>query len=176
MYPIQMEDGDRGIGMGYGEFLETFQSILLAHLEQGRARIFAFIFYDLSHDIVREALKQAHGFNRLHDRTAKDVTLFYLHSEAVGSYGEGFNQRFMKLLGIEEQAEIPCMAFFRVFGDTIEAGAVSHIDVRSADPVLVIAELERYVGEAIDTLNSEGNMSGLLYPKKGILSLLQHLL
>src|SRR3546814_13173971 len=78
-----MEDGHRGVGMGYEEFLDTFHSICAEHLEQGRARTFAFVFYDMSHHTIRNALKDADGFNRLHDRTAKDVTLFYLHAEAV---------------------------------------------------------------------------------------------
>src|SRR3546814_14406417 len=67
----------------------------------------------MSHHTIRNALKDADGFNRLHDRTAKDVTLFYLHAEAVSLHWEDFNRRFMELLGIEEQAEIPCMVFFR---------------------------------------------------------------
>lgn len=122
----------------------------------------------MSHHTIRKALKDADGFNRLHDRTAKDVTLFYLYAEAVGFHWEDFNRRFMELLGIEEQAEIPCVVFFRVFRSTIETGAISHIDVRVADPVLLVAELERYVDEAVATLNSEGNLLGLAFLGKSI--------
>lgn len=170
VYPIQMQDGNRGIGMGYGQFLETFNSVCLEHIQNGRARAFAFLFYDMMHGVVREALEEAYGFQRLHDKTAKDVTLFYLHANAVDLHWQDFNLTFMEALGIEDQAQTPCMVFFRVIGENIEDVSIYAIDERSADPVLTVAELEQYVGEAIDKLNAEGDLSALTSIGKSLAS------
>jgi len=170
VYPIQMQDGNRGIGMGYGQFLEIFNSVCLEHIQRGRARAFAFVFYDMTHGVVREALKKDYGFQRLHDRTAKDVTLFYLHANAVSSHWQNFNLKFMEALGIEDQAQTPCMVFFHVTGENIENVSIYAIDERSTDPVLMVAELEQYVDEAINKLNAEGNLSALTSIGKSLAS------
>lgn len=64
-----MQAGNRGIGMGYGQFVDTFESVCRKHLRDGKARAFAFVFYDMTHGVVRETLRQAHGFQRLHEKT-----------------------------------------------------------------------------------------------------------
>jgi hypothetical protein len=111
--------------------------------------------------VIRDALKKADGFQRLHDKTGTDVTLFYLHADAVGSHSHNFNLRFMEALGIENQAQIPCMVFFRVNMENIEDVSIYAIDEKSTDPVLSVAELEQYVDEAINKLNAEGDLSAL---------------
>ena len=40
MHPIQMQEGDRGIGMGYTAFINRFEAICQEHLHEGRARAF----------------------------------------------------------------------------------------------------------------------------------------
>lgn len=156
--------------MGYGQFLETFNSVCREHIQSGRARVFAFLFYDMTHGSVREALKKAYGFQRLHDKAAKDVTLFYLHANAVGTHWQDFNLKFMRALGIEEQAQAPCMVFFRVIGENIEDVSIYVIDEKSTDPILTVAELEQYVDEAINKLNDEGNFSALTSIGKSLAS------
>jgi hypothetical protein len=158
-----MQNGNRGIGMGYDQFLETFNSVCLDHIQQGLARIFAFVFYDMKHGVVRDALKNADGFRRLHEKTATDVTLFYLHADAKESHLQNFNLCFMEALGIENQVQVPCMVFFRVNNENIEDVSLYAIDEKSTDLALTIAELERYVDEAINALNSEGNLSALTF-------------
>ncbi|MCM2557473.1 hypothetical protein NDQ41_01995 [Alcaligenes faecalis] len=170
MYPIQMQVGNRGMGMGYDQFVKTFNSVCLEHKKCGRARAFAFLFYDMTHGVVREALKNAYGFQRLHDKTAKDVTLFYLHANAVSSHWQNFNRGFMEALGIEDQAQTPCMVFFNVTGENIEDVSIYAIDEKSTDPVLTVAELEQYVDEAINKLNAEGNFSALTSIGKSLAS------
>ena len=53
------------------------------------------------------------------------------------------------------------MVFFRVHGEDIEDVSIYRIDEQTTDPVLVVAELELYVGDAIRRLNAEGNVSAL---------------
>lgn len=161
MHPIQMQEGNRGIGMGYEQFVGAFESVCHQHLKEGRARAFAFVFYDMTHGTVRDALSHAHGFQRLHDKTGKDVTLFYLHDRAVHAHWQRFNREFMAALGVDGQATTPCMVFFRVEDDAIVDVSIYEIDEESSDPVLTVAELEQYVEAALKGLNAEGDVSAL---------------
>lgn len=161
MHPIQMQEGPRGIGMGYGHFIDEFAMICQEHLREGRARAFAFVFYDMTNGVVRRALSEAHGFRILHEKTGRDITLFYLHDRAVEAHWRSFNKEFMAALGIQDQAEAPCMVFFRVHGEHIEDVSIYRIDEQTQDPVLVAAELEQYVDDAINRMNAEGDFSAL---------------
>jgi hypothetical protein len=159
MHPIQMQEGPRGIGMGYKGFIAKFEAICQEHLRDGRARAFAFVFYDMTNGVVRRALRDAHGFRSLHEMTGKDITLFYLHDRAIEAHWRGFNKVFMAALGVEQQAVPPCMVFFRVHGEQLEDVSIYHIDEQTEDPVLVVAELEQYVDDAIKRMNAEGDFS-----------------
>lgn len=145
--------------MGYGQFVDAFASICHKHQRAGRARAFAFVFYDMTHGVVRTALKQADGFRRLHDKTGHDVTLFYLHDSALEDHWHAFNAEFMKALGVEGQVNTPCMVFFRVADENIEDVSIYAIDEKSVDPALTVAELEEYVDAAIAAFNAQGNFS-----------------
>lgn len=166
-----MQDGNRGIGMGYDQFIETFKSVCRDHQQKGRARIFAFVFYDMAHGLIRAALKQANGFQRLHEKTGRDVTLFYLHDSAAFAHCQQFNLTFMSALGVKGQAEVPCMVFFHVDDEDIKDASIYAIDEKSTDPVLIIAELEEYVDSAIRALNAEGDLSGLTFLGKAVTKL-----
>lgn len=161
MHPIQMQEGDRGIGMGYTAFISRFEAICQEHLHEGRARAFAFVFYDMTNGVVRRALHDAHGFRLLHEKTGKDITLFYLHDLAIEAHWRSFNRTFMNALGVEGQTAPPCIVFFRVHGEDIEDVSIYRIDDQTTDPVLVAAELEQYVNDAIKRLNAEGDVSAL---------------
>ncbi|MEZ5646851.1 MAG: hypothetical protein R3E99_17135 [Burkholderiaceae bacterium] len=104
MHPMQMQEGDRGVGMGYTAFINRFETICQEHLHEGRARAFAFVFYDMTNGVVRRALSDAQGFRLLHEKTGKDITLFYLHDRAIEAHWRSFNKTFMEALGVEDQA------------------------------------------------------------------------
>lgn len=161
MHPIQMQAGNRGIGMGYAQFVDTFESVCGKHLREGRARAFAFISYDMTHGVVREALMQSHGFKQLHEKTGSHVTLFYLHENAVDAHWQDFDLKFIAALEVENQVSAPYIVFFRVQGDDIEDVSICAIDEKSTDPVLLVAELEQYVDHAVKIFNAEGNFSAL---------------
>lgn len=161
MHPIQMQEGDRGIGMGYAAFIDRFDAICREHLHDGRARAFAFVFYDMTNGVVRRALNNAHGFRILHEKTGKDITLFYLHDHAIEAHWRNFNKTFMEALGVGDQAVPPCMVFFRVHEEDIEDVSIYRIDEQTTDPILVAAELEQYVNDAIKRLSAEGDVSAL---------------
>ena len=94
-----------GQGLGHDDFKKRFKEICEEHLREKRARIFAFVFYDMTHGTVREALKGADGFRRLDETSGKDVSFFYLHDRAVDRFGDSFNRRFMRALSVTRQAK-----------------------------------------------------------------------
>lgn len=164
MHPIQMQEGARGIGMGYDQFIRTFEAICHDHVREKRARAFAFVFYDMNNGAIRRALTEAEGFRRLHERSGTDITLFYLHDTAFDAHWRKFNSRFIAALGVEDQAAPPCMVFFRVHDGQVEDVSIYRIDEKTQDSVLIVAELEQYIGDALKAMNAEndlGAFSGL---------------
>lgn len=148
--------------MGYEDFLTQFERICADLQRQGRAKSFAFIFYNMGNSAIRTALRDHHGYRVLHELTGDEIALFYLHDGAFDAHWNQFNQKFMETLGIEEQATLPCLVFFRVHCGTIEDVSIYQIDDKSADPVLIISELEQYVNEAMRWMKAEGDASALI--------------
>jgi len=169
LFTVFLQGADRGIGMGYEHFVAEFESICENHVRNGRARAFAFIFYDMTHGPVRNALKSAHGFDILNTTSGKDLTLFYLHSEGLDSYAKKFNRQFLQALGVDRQVSPPCIVFFRANGERIEDIDCHHIDAETQEPHLVVEELRRYVMGYIDGMNEQGNFAGLTWIAKGAL-------
>ena len=56
MIPIFEQVSGHGQGLGHDDFKKRFKEICEEHLREKRARIFAFVFYDMTHGTVREAL------------------------------------------------------------------------------------------------------------------------
>lgn len=165
MYTIFLDGkgrgGSRATGLGYGEFVETFEDICREHVRDKRARAFAFIFYDMINGPVRSALKSARGFEILNEETDKDMTLFYLHSGAVDAYAGAFNQQFMQALNVADQVTSPCIVFFRVTGEEIDDISFRHIDDQTDDEHLIVEALRRDIADYIDEMNAEGDLSPL---------------
>jgi hypothetical protein len=161
MYPIQYQDGNHGIGMGYDEFKEKFHSICEQHMEKGRAKAFAFVFYNAMNSPIRTALEEEGGFNALNKASGKDITIFYLHADAIKGWGDEFNSRFMVALGVANQIEPPCIVFFRVHCGTIEDVSSHGIDDRTNEAHMVVEQLRRLVTENIEERGKEGDLSAL---------------
>lgn len=161
MYPIQLQKGPRGIGMNYEEFVQTFTNICNEHLKEGRARAFAFIFYDMCGGAVQRALTRIESFNALHVQSGSQMTIFYLHDQAVKSHWRNFNNEFLNALGVIDQALPPCVVFFSVYGEEIEDVSICGIDSLTEDPALVLAEIQGYVADAIKRMNQQGDISAL---------------
>lgn len=153
--------GRRATGLGYNEFVDTFEKICQEHVEDKRARAFAFIFYNMRDGAIRYALKSARGFEVLNTQTGNDMTLFYLHSDAINGHAETFNQQFMQALNISEQITPPCIVFFRVNGGEIADISFKTIDDETKDAHLIVEELRRNIASYIQGMNSEGDYSAL---------------
>lgn len=146
MIPIYEQGTGNGIGHGLRSFLERFDEICARHLKQGRARSFAFIFYDFNDRDLRSVLKNQGVFAQLDRLSGSELSIFYLHAGTRAAV-ESFNKHFFSVLGIQEKATLPCVVFFRVHESAIEDIEIAQLE--SADLVHGFAELydaiEQYI-------------------------------
>lgn len=123
MFTIFEQGDGRGIGHGLQSFLNRFDAICVEHQKSGRARSFAFIFYDFTDNSVRRILKDHGVFTQLDRLSGDQLSVFYLHAETKATL-DMFNQRFFHVLGLSEDTTLPCVTFFRV-----QDGSVIDIEV-----------------------------------------------
>lgn len=138
MIPIYEQGSGNGIGHGLRSFLARFDEICAQHLADGRARSFAFIFYDFTDEALRKILKNQGVFAQLDRLSGTKLSIFYLHASVRASV-EAFNAHFFSALGIEDQTTLPCVVFFRVHEGSIEDIEIAQLE--SADLVHGFSEL-----------------------------------
>lgn len=81
MNPVFTISNDNGlIGYWYDEFVNQFDQICLKHLEEKRAKRFAFIIFDF-HSETHSTLQNQGVFTELDRLSAKDITIFYLDGQ-----------------------------------------------------------------------------------------------
>ncbi len=138
MIPIYEQGSGNGIGHGLPSFLRRFDEICAQHLAEGRAKSFAFIFYDFTDQALRKILKNQGVFAQLDRLAGKQLSIFYLHAGTKAAV-EAFNAHFFSALGIEDQATLPCVVFFRVHDGAIEDIEIAQLE--SADLVHGFSEI-----------------------------------
>ena len=127
MIPIYEQGTGNGIGHNLKSFLDRFDAICSEHLAAGRAKAFAFIFYDFTDDALRRLLKNQGVFAKLDRLAGADLSIFYLHRGTRHAV-EAFNERFLAALGVDEQAVPPCVVFFRVHEGQVEDVEIAQLD------------------------------------------------
>lgn len=132
MIPIYEQGSGKGIGHGLSSFLQRFDEICADHLANGRAKSFAFIFYDFTDQAIRKILKDLGVFAQLDRLSGKELSVFYLHAGTKAAV-KAFNAHFFGALGIEGQATLPCVVFFRV-----ERGVVEDIEIAQLESANLI--------------------------------------
>lgn len=127
MIPIYEQGTGNGIGHGLKSFFERFDTICAEHVVAGRARAFAFIFYDFTDGPLRKILKNQGVFAKLDRLSGTDLSVFYLHTGTRHAV-EAFNAKFLAALGVEGQATLPCVVFFRVHETQIQDVEIAQLD------------------------------------------------
>ena len=127
MIPIYEQSDGNGIGHSFDSFSRRFDEICKEHLANGRARAFAFIFYDFTNSDLRDILKNDGVFAKLDRLSGTKLSIFYLHSGSRTSIKK-FNQHFITALGITDQVELPCVVFFKVQNEKIEDIEIAQLD------------------------------------------------
>jgi hypothetical protein len=126
MIPIYEQGHGRGIGHGLESFLTRFEAICHEHIEKGRAKAFAFIFYNFHDHEFRTILQNQGVFAQLDRLSGSELSIFYLHTggrEAV----ELFNLYFLSCVKLDGMAEPPCVAFFRLGNGSLKDVAVAQL-------------------------------------------------
>lgn len=150
MIPIYEQGGGRGIGHGLNSFLTRFDVIVAEHQKTGRAKAFAFIFYDFLNDGMKTILRDEGVFASLDRLSGSDLSIFYLHSGTRHAV-ETFNSTFLKRLQIAGEAAPPCVVFFRLSGDQLTDARIAQLD--SADLIHGFTELYEVVQKYVEGAN-----------------------
>jgi len=148
MIPIYEQGKGQGIGHSSRSFTERFEVLCAEHVQQGRARAFAFIFYDFLDRDFRRILKSQGVFAELDRMSDSDLSISYLNAVTKLAV-DRFNAEFMRRLGVNEDVQLPCVVFFRVADEKITNVAVAQLE--SADLIHGFHELysviQRYLTE-----------------------------
>ena len=110
---------------------------------------------------------------RLDETSGRDVSLFYLHDRAVEKHWNDFNQRFLKALKINGQAEPPCMVVFKFEDGSIVDSLILPLDYENKDAVTVANDMVHFLRSAIEVINKEGDLSALAALPAGAMRLIR---
>lgn len=156
MIPIYEQGSGKGIGHSVESFLVEFQKIAIEHVEAGRAKSIAFVFYDFHNYEFKKILKDQGVFAGLDRLTGKELSVFYVHSGSDRVLKQ-FNFTLAAALGVEGQIRIPCVVFCKVTPDGFTDISVANLD--SADLIHGFHELygviESYVADCKNSSESK---------------------
>lgn len=148
MIPIFEEGGGRGIGHDVQSFFKKFDGICDDHITDGRAKAFAFIFYDFDNQEFRKVLHDQGVLTQLNGLIGFDLSIFYLH-DCNKTTTDRFNKDFLTRLGIADDVRLPFVAFFKTDDKKICDVVVRHLE--SPDLIHGFSELsqviDRYIKE-----------------------------
>lgn len=120
MIPIFEQGKGNGLGHSYNTFLSRFVEICEEHLNNGRAKSFAFIIYDFHNKDIRNVLKNQGGFTRLDRLSGNTLSIFYLHSDNRRLITE-FNNTFLGIFDIPvEKRTTPFVMFFNLSNGCVD--------------------------------------------------------
>ncbi|TPD69760.1 hypothetical protein [Flavobacterium microcysteis] len=138
MIPIYEQGHQQGIGHGFKSFLRTFIQICENHLDNGRAKSFAFILYDFHDNQIRDILKSQGGFAKLDRLSGSELSIFYIHSNDKKLI-KTFNQIFLGAFEIENTAELPGVIFFKIVDRNVEDLQI--VELEQNDKMFAFQEL-----------------------------------
>lgn len=113
MVTIFEQGQGQGIGYSLNSFLRRFIDICEEHLENGRAKAFAFLLYDFKNQHIKDILKNKGGFAQLDRLSGNDLSLFYLDSDNRRLI-KAFNEIFLGVFEIKNGYQLPFVLFFTV--------------------------------------------------------------
>jgi hypothetical protein len=125
--PIFEQGSGKGIGHSADSFLKRFHEIAVEHIESGRAKALAFVFYDFQDQYFKRILKDQGVFTQLDRLSGNDLRVFYLHSGS-DCLLKKFNATLMNALGVEEQASRPCVVFCKTSAEGFTDISVANLE------------------------------------------------
>tara|TARA_R100000935_G_C2819474_1_gene158998 strand:- start:67 stop:636 length:570 start_codon:yes stop_codon:yes gene_type:complete len=159
MVPIQEQGHKSGIGYSYQSFLKRFIQICEKHLEDKRAKSFAFIFYAFHNQKIRDIFKNRGGFAKLDRLSGNDISVFYIDSENEYIVNE-FNQIFLGAFEITDEIELPSVIFFKLEDRDVED--IQIIELTESDRMFAFQELftsiESYLKDSTEIVTPKRNL------------------
>lgn len=152
MIPIYEQGSGRGIGHTSESFLERFQQIAFDHMDSGRAKAVAFVFYDFNDYEFKEILKDQGVFAQLDRLSGQNLSVFYLHSGSDALLKK-FNAKLKTALGVYARAKTPCVVFCRATDKGFEDIAIANLE--SPDLINGFHELYGVIESYIGNINLE---------------------
>lgn len=104
-----------------------FEEIAISHLDDGRAKSLAFVFYDYNDSEFKKTLKDQGVFATLDRLSRKDLSVFYMPSGS-DEILKTFNAVLMNALGVAEIAKTPCVVFCKVTPEGFNDISVAILD------------------------------------------------
>ncbi|SKB64028.1 hypothetical protein [Daejeonella lutea] len=124
MYPIFEEGKGEGLGHSERDFYKRFIAICQEHLDNGRAKSFAIILYDIHHTAIQEIYRTPGSFAQLHLKSGNDITIFFLDSQNRRLLKK-FNTAFLHAFDIKNKHSLPFILFFKIVeGDVSDIAVV----------------------------------------------------
>ncbi|QQD55393.1 hypothetical protein MHB_0003715 [Pseudomonas fluorescens BBc6R8] len=165
MVPIFEQGSGNGIGHSVESFLAEFEKIAIDHVQKGRAKSIAFIFYDFNDREFKRVLRNEGVFTQLDRLSGDRLSVFFMHSGSDPSDQVllKFNSVLMSALGVEDKARKPCVVFCNANSEGLSNISVANLD--SADLIHGFHELygviESYLhNEKPETKSINWMMSG----------------
>ncbi len=146
MIPIYEQGQGKGIGHSSKTLSARFADLCEEHLSQGRAKSFAFIFYDFLDRGFQRVLRDQGVFAQIDRLSGSNLSVFYLHSGGKATV-DRFNSEFLSRLGLSGHALFPCVVFFKLSDKQITDVTAVHLE--SADVVHGFHELQSVISEYI---------------------------
>ncbi|WP_146021813.1 MULTISPECIES: hypothetical protein [unclassified Pseudomonas] len=167
MIPIYEQGSGNGIGHSVKTFLAEFEKIAINHVEKGRAKSIAFIFYDFQDRDFKRVLKSEGVFTQLDRLSGKDLSIFYLHS-GNDQVLSSFNSVLLAALGAEA-ARKPCVVFCKATQEGLSDISVANLD--SADLIHGFHELYGVIESFLNSQTPEVKAIGWVASGAKFLSL-----
>ena len=165
MIPIYEQSHGNGIGHSTNSFIYRFDEIWKQHLSEGRAKKFAFIFYDFTDSAIRKILKDQGVFAKLDRLSGQKLSIFYLHGGSRYAI-ERFNKQFLTALDVADKADLPCIVFFS-FKDH-EIGDLEVVQLDNANLIHGFNELYTAIAHYLaNTENPSTSSRALKWIKSG---------
>jgi hypothetical protein len=151
MIPIFEQGQGNGIGHSFDTFLRRFIEICEEHLENGRAKSFAFILYDFQDDSTKNVLRNQGGFARLDRLSGRDLSVFYIHSDNKRLI-RAFNDIFLGAFEIENNSQLPFVLFFNVCDR--EVTDIEIVELEHSNILFAFEELYKIIENYIERMKN----------------------
>jgi hypothetical protein len=124
MNPVWEQGKDKDIGYEFDHLIARFIEICREHRSTGRAKSFAFIFYDLRDETFSKVINDGATFTRLDRLSGENLTVFYLDRHSLSTI-DSFNETFGLLFDVPGDTRLPYILFFSFDNDDVD-----HIRIR----------------------------------------------